>query len=191
MSNNTLLSKLMPVIRNLTDLGLKISGKLIAYDNVTLYRYSVKESEYRDTDKTLIETVTNIHMYVDFPGEVPFLNTSSNLAVDNVTFIEDLLPIVAIFPWKHNDEDLKVDVLDEFEIILTDEFGNDKTLRFVINERKSDWSEQLVYRDFIISSVRSDTQDFTDKDKEQTGVQPVDPNLEIGKEKTDIYSQYD
>jgi hypothetical protein len=200
MSRNTLLARLTPLIRKLTDLSLKLSGTLIAYDNVTLYRYSVEETSYRDRTKTLLETVNNVHMYIDFPGETPLLNTKlESAAIHSVTFIEDLLPIIAIFPWKHNGQHLKVDIADEFDIKLYDEFDNEHSLRFEITERKSDFVEQHVYREYIVVPKREET---IAEGEGQTGTQqtgspsddtyvPEDPNLALGSETVPIFSEYD
>lgn len=197
MSRNTLLARLTPLIRNLTDLSLKLSGKLIAYDNVTVYRYAVRETEYKDKVKTLLQTVKKVHMFIDFPGEVPLLNTLSGIAaIKSVTFIEDMLPISALFPWKHNGKDLKVDVDDEFEITLYDEFKNEHLLRFEITERKSDFVEQHVYRDFIVVPKRESpvTLQSGARTGSQTGGQTggsADPNINVGETNHPVYSEYD
>jgi len=191
MSTNTLLARLSPLIRGLTDLSLKLSGTLIAYDNVTVYRYSIAETEYRDQTKTLLQTVTKVHMYIDFPGEVPSLNTkNATAAVSTVTFIEDLLPIVAIFPWKHNGKDLKVDISDEFEISLYDEKNQESRLRFEITERRSDYVEQHVYREFIVVPKREESEPHAEGDPPVV-IPSADPNIQIGEETHDIYSEYD
>jgi hypothetical protein len=192
MSRNTLLANLTPLIRNLTDLALKLGGTLVAYDNITLYRYSIDETKYRDKTKTLLETVTDISMFIDFPGEVPYLNTTSTAPANTtVTFIEDLLPIVAIFPWKHNGVDLKVDIDDEFIITLIDEFDNNHSLRFEITERKADFVEQFIYKEFIVVPKREDTVDLTLTDPTDPTSTPKDENIEVGKEDKPVYSYYD
>lgn len=188
-SSGNLLTKLTPVYRNLTDLHLSILSSLAAY-YCTLYRYSVKMTEYKDKTKTLIETLTNIKMYIDFPGEVPNLYTyASTLAVKTNYFIEDLLPIMATFPWKYsNNKQLNVDIWDEFEMVLTDEFGLDHTLRFEITERRSDFIKQHLFREFVCVPVRVDSKDLT----VNASGNPKDANIEKGKATPNtIYTEYD
>jgi hypothetical protein len=188
MSRNTLLARLTPLIRDLTDLGLKLSGHLIAYDNVTVYRYSVKETQYKDKEKTLLETIRNVSMYLNFPGEVPNLTTmQASAPVTNSLFIEDLLPIIAIFPWKVRGQRLKVEANDEFVVIFTDEFGIDHNLRFEITEMRSDWVEQHLYKEFVVVPKRTDVIDTTvNPDGSST-----DSNIDVGKVTTQKYSEYD
>ena len=188
MSQNTLLAKLAPLIRSLTDLSLNLSGTLVAYDDVTLYRYSIKETDYGDKEKTLLQTVENVHMYLDFPGEVPNLNTYvQSLTVQTVLFIEDLLPIMAIFPWKHRGSWLKVDLEDEFTVPFFDELDNTHTIRFTIKEMRSDYVQQHLYREYVVVPTRVDETDLT----VDSGGQPKDANIEVGKETKDVYSEYD
>jgi len=193
MSQVTLLARLTPLIRNLTDLSLKLSGKLIAYDNVTLYRYSIKETEYRDQTKTLLQTVNGVHMYIDFPGEVPHLNTTSAGDIASVTFVEDLLPIVALFPWKHQGRSLNVDKDDEFEISLYDENKKENRIRFEITERRSDYVEQHVYREFIVVPVREEYHPTPTGGEDEKPLPPAstDPNITPGEKTYKVYSEYD
>lgn len=188
MSVNTNLAKYIPTLQALQDLSLTISGKLLSYDDTTVYHYSVVETEYRDKTKTLLNTYTNVHMYFDFPGDVPFLNAKFSSSIDpsNIFFIEDLLPIIAIFPWKHNGSELKVDIFDELDIKLFDDVGKTHTLKFEIKERKSDFQQQYLNRSFVVVPVRLDDKDYTVK-----GTTPKDQNIEVGKITYPIYSEYE
>ena len=191
MSNNTLLSRLTPLIRNLTDLSLKLSGILIAYDNAVIRRYSIKETDYRDNHNTLIETISNVSIYVDFPGSVPFLDTKvPSPVVKNFTFIEDLLPIIALCPWFHNKVPLNIGLFDEIDVSLTDEFGLDRLLTFEVTSIQTDYVEQFVYREYVIVPKREDAKDHS-VIEEGSGEIALDPNIQIGKEDIKVYDQYD
>jgi len=184
LSQNTLLAKLSPLIRSLCDLSLNLSGKLIAYDNVTLYKYTIVESPYKDRQKTLIDTITDLSIFIDFPGEVPLVNTFNQVATTkSVTFIEDFLPIIVIFPWSKDDQAINADVNDEFEFTLYDENKKETLVRFEIMERKSLFVEQHLYREYVVVPKRTDQELPTD-------VPVNDPNIVEGGEGEQIYSEY-
>lgn len=190
-----MLSSAINNLRRLHDSAIKLSGKYRGYNNITLYRYSVSETDYKDETKTLLETVTGLSIYIDYPGDI------SNLS-SNTPYVEDVLPITALFPWEYNkcnngSRILKVDIKDEFEIILTDEFGNSRTHRFEIVDRQSSFEEQHVYREFIVAPKRYSDQDLTDVEDNETGGETPDgitddENVDKVKDDTfDVYSLYD
>ena len=76
MATKSVLSGMVKVHRRLHDQALKMSGKLLAWAGVTLYRYRVTETDHREETKVLIGTIPDITIYVDFPGDIS--NLSSN-----------------------------------------------------------------------------------------------------------------
>ena len=181
MSSNTVLSGLAPNIRRLHDQALTINSKLKPYTS-TVRRYSIQETHMKDETKTLLETIENVSMYLDYPGDIS--NLSSNTPV-----IEDALPITAFFPWKQKCRDFKIDIKDEFDIILEDEFGTERIHKFKIIDRVSQWEEQHLYRDFVVAPLRVDDADLTDSDDSGTA---DDPNVEVIRDPViDILSDYD
>ena len=193
-ASETMLGDYTPLIRTLHDNALKVSGVLRAYNNVTLYRYSIVETDMKDEVKTLLETITNLTMYTNYPGDI------SNLS-SNTPFIEDVLPLTALFPWyKYDRTILKVDIKDEFEITLKTEFGEVKTKRFEITDRSSTFEEYHLERQFTIAPKRTSTIDLRDQVNNETGSDvpdgiPDDPNLgSIGSNDPTaniIFSDYD
>jgi hypothetical protein len=181
MSSDSILKYLTPNMRRLHDNALLLSSQYRGYDNVPLSRYEIAENDYKDQDKTLIEVVEGISIYLDFPGDI------SNLS-SNTPFIENDLPITVLFPWKHDCEDLKVDIGDTFKIILVTEFNTEKELEFVIVDRLSAFEEFHLYREFIVAPKRVDGVDLTDLDEDDV---VDDANDQGAKDFSDIYSEYD
>jgi hypothetical protein len=182
------------------DNHLKISGNLVGYNDVLLYNYSMEENRYGDQEKTLINVVGPLNCYIDFPGEVPNLTKTKTQSAErgSLLFIEDFLPILAYVPWYYTPDVsgvpeetvVPVNPGDVLQFKVYDEFDELQTLRFEIMERKSDYIESHVYREFVIAPERSDTIDFTEDDASGSP-QPVDPNIEVGKENTEMYSKYE
>lgn len=208
MSTKTLLTRLMPVTRTLHDLALEFTSKLYAYDDVTLYRYSNKRTEYGDEQKTLIETVYNVRIWLDFPGDVTNLSHVKEALASraSVVFIEDYLPIIAMFPWKHNEEILKVNEYDEFEFSLIDEFDSLQRIRFQITERRSNFTEHHIFREWIVvpqridiidlsyyetASTTGETGSFENTEGNIVKTITFDPNYDPGRVGTNLYSEYD
>jgi len=212
MSNKTLLSKLIHVEHRLHDMALEFTSKLYAYDDVTLYRYSLKETDYKDEQKTLLETIYNVQVWIDFPGDITNLSHVKDAMASraSVVFIEDYLPIMAVFPWKHNGQILMVNEYDEFEFSLVDEFDQQQRIRYQITERRSSFVENHIYREYIIIPQRIDIIDLSyNYETDQTGgtgmtgqtgyIPPsnviktiiFDPNLDPGRVGHQLYSDYD
>jgi len=185
---STILQCATESLRHYQDMAIRNTSGLIGYDDVTLYRYKIFETAYKDQEKQLLETINGISMFIDIPGDVT--NTSSN-----VLYLEDILPIVALFPWKRTceldrpGEDLLVDIWDEFEISLIDEFGNTKRKRFEIVDRHSAYQQFHLYREFICAPKREDLFDSVEKGTDGT---IIDRNDAVSEEtKTEIDSLYD
>ena len=184
MASKTLLRDVTPNMRRLHDQAIMLSGRYRAFNNVTFRRYSVVEDDYKDKKKTLLETITGLDIYLEYPGDI------SNLS-RNVTFIEDVLPLTVLLPWHKCDGTVfKCDIWDEFDITLETEFGEDKTYSFELVDRQSTYEEQHVYREFIVAPKRNpEKTDITDTDDD--GVVD-DPNIrKVEESDYDIFSEYD
>lgn len=182
------------------DNHLKISGNLVGYHDVELYNYSIKENIYGDKTKTLVDIIQPLSCYIDFPGEIPNLSKTKTQSAErgSLLFIEDFLPILAYVPWYYTPDTSGVPVEtvvpvnpgDVLQFKVYDEFDEIQTLRFEIMERKSDYIESHVYREFVIAPERVDTIDFTEDDT-SGAPQSSDPNIDVGETNTDMYSKYD
>lgn len=199
---NTLVGRTAQLIRNLHDMGVGLSTKLVAYEGSTLYRYKISRTDYGDQTKTLINVVPNCPVYVDFPGDV---DGSAN----NSLFVEDLLPITAQFPWKVNNQDLLVDIYDELEFKIEDELGNIKLMRYEIVNKTSTFVQTYLNREFILAPKRVDVINLARHGVTgYTGAQVtgaptgvlaesfvtgvfLDPNIEIGSASNPVESKYD
>jgi len=198
-----------PLMRRMQDLALRINSNLTS-TTCTLYRYKVARTDYHDLTKVLIDVSYNVPCYIDFPGQV---DTGERTQI----YIEDLLPITALFPWKVGSQALSVDINDEFEIPFTDELGTTTIYRYQINNKSSFYSEFHLYREFIVSPFRVDQYDINQKpigtgfiyrtgtgggiggtgavaNSWEYGVFTgaiLNPNIEIGKASKDLNSLYD
>jgi hypothetical protein len=173
--------------RRLQDRAIRNTANLIGYNNVTLYRYSIKESDYKDQTKTLLEVITGLDIFLEIPGDVSSFST-------NIIFLEDILPIVALFPWYRSCEDnpntpVYVDVHDEFEITLQDDFKDPQVIRYEITDKRDSYQQSLVYREFICAPVRKDTISLETKDVDDDF---VNPNVQVAKDtEKEVESNYD
>jgi hypothetical protein len=185
--HNSMLKGYMDNIRRLHDRALLLSGKYRGFNDVTIKRYQVRETEMKDEYKVLLQVIKNVSVYIDFPSNVSTFNT-------NAPFVEDVLPIIALVPWKHGCKILKVDIGDELEFTNIDEFGHELVHTYVITDRQTMWEQYFLYREFIIAPKRVDVVDTIGRGpNDQTGEE--DSNITDYRANAnsplEIYSEYD